>query len=124
MSILEVLRQKIIDGGVTAQIFLNFTPPKPDFCVTLREYEGRTPDSGMNKYDRPSINVSARAKSHQDARNVMVQIYNLIHDAPNMLDTPFVDIRAVQPPYFAGQDEQDRYVFVQNFHSEIQRSGL
>jgi hypothetical protein len=122
-SFLEILRQFLIDNGVTAQIFINYTPPKPDFCVTLREYEGRVPDSGMNKYDKPSVNISARALSHQQARSVMVQIYNLIHDAPNMLNTPFIDIRAVQSPYFAGQDEQDRYVFVQNYHTEIERSA-
>lgn len=124
MSFLEILRQHLIDNGVTAQIFINYTPPKPDFCITLREYEGRIPDAGMNLYDKPSINVSSRDKSHTRARDVLVQVYNIIQNAPNMQNTPFIDIRAVQSPYFAGQDEQDRYVFVQNYHTEIQRYGV
>lgn len=124
MSFLEILRDHLITNGVSAQIFINYTPPKPDFCVTLREYEGRVPDAGMNLYDKPSINVSSRAKSHKEARDVMVQIYNIIHNAPNLQNTPFIDIRATQSPYFAGKDEQDRFVFVQNYHTEIQRYGV
>lgn len=120
---LEYLRQRLINSGITVPVYINFTPPDPDTSITLREYEGRFPDSG-HLYDRPSFQVTVRSKSHNTARSLALQVYTQFQDAPNMLDSAIIDIRATQSPYFGGQDNQERYVFVQSFHTEIQRGGL
>ena len=118
--ILEYLRDKLINSGVTVPVYINYSPPNPDDIVLLRSIIGRKPEVGLD-YDLPSFQVLCRAKSHNTARSLAFQVYNLFHGAPDMKDSAIIDIQGLQTPYFAGQDEQNRYFYAQIFQTEVQR---
>lgn len=118
--ILEYLRDKLISSGITIPVYINYSPPNPDDIVLIRSVVGRKPEVGLD-YDLPSFQVLCRSRSHNIARNTAFQIYNVFHEAPNMKDSPIIDIQGLQSPYFAGQDEQNRYFYAQIFQTEVQR---
>lgn len=120
---LEYLRQKLINAGVTAPIFINFGPPSPDAVIILRSVYSARPDVG-HPYDSPRVQVYCRAKTELQARELSFKAYNLFHEAPDMLDSMIVDMQAMQNPYFAGQDEQSRYIYIQVFQCEIVRESV
>ena len=117
---LEFLRERIMQSDVTLPVYLDLIPPQPDDIMLVRSMQGRKPDQG-HKYDRPGFQLLCRAKTHNIARGELFKAYKTLHDAPNMSDTFVVDIYAMQSPYFAGQDDLGRYIYVQNYQSEIVR---
>lgn len=118
--ILEYLRDKLINNNIGVPVYINYSAPNPDDIVLLRSIIGRKPDVGL-EYDLPSFQVLCRSKSHNTARALAFKAYEIFHEAPNMLDSPIIDIQGLQSPYFAGQDEQNRYFYAQIFQTEVQR---
>jgi hypothetical protein len=119
--ILEYLRDKLINSGVTVPVYINYSPPNPDDIILIRSILGRKPEVGLD-YDFPSFQVLCRSKSHNTARTLAFKVYDTFHEAPSMLDSPIIDMQGLQSPYFAGQDEQNRYFYAQIFQTEIQRT--
>lgn len=120
---LEYLRQKLIDAGVTVPIYINFAPPFPDDVIMLRTVFGARPDVG-HKYDSPRFQVLCRSKTERGAHASSYKAYQTFHEAPDMLNSLIIDIQAMQTPYFAGQDEQQRYIYVNVYQCEIVRETV
>jgi hypothetical protein len=118
--LLEYLRQKLINGGVTFPVYINFAPPEPDDVIMIRSVANRAPDVG-HLYDRPSLQIIARSARHNTAIDNAMLVYHLLHQSGNISDGPVIDIQALQSPYFAGQDDQDRYVYTFILQSEVVR---
>lgn len=117
---LEFLRDRIIAAGPTLSVFIDSMPPQPEELILIKSMKGLSPQRG-HEYDRPGFQVLCRAKTHNKARAELQKAYKALHDAPNMDTTDVVDIYALHSPYFAGLDDLGRYVYVQNYYSEIVR---
>lgn len=120
---LEYLRQKLIDVGIGVPVYINFAPPNPDDIVMIRAVFNGRPDVG-HPYDSPRVQVVARGKTERAAYRTAYIAYQTFHEAPNMLGSVIIDMQAMQSPYFAGQDEQSRYLYTLVFQCEVVRETV
>jgi hypothetical protein len=118
--VLEYLRQKLIDGGISLPIYINYAPPEPDDLVFIRSVVNRPPEVG-HPYDRPSFQIIARSGRHNTAIDNSMLAFHILHQSGNMQDGPVIDMQALQSPYFIGQDDRERYVYIFILQSEIVR---
>jgi len=82
-------------------------------------YTFSTTNKATRVAEKPRIQVLSRSTSYQTARTNIDTIYQLLDGfsgpLPTSTGTEYLSIEAVQPPFSAGRDENDRWILSVNF---------
>ena len=82
-------------------------------------YAFSTTNKAARVAELPRIQALSRSTSYQTARNNIDVIYQLLDGfsgpLPTSTGTEYLSIEAVQPPFSAGRDENDRWILSVNF---------
>ena len=128
-TVLEDLRQRLIDAGVTP-VAIGRRPNEPDEIVTLQTYvgpESRLPDGQNHPADeRIAIQAMARGSKRASQRDAEI-LARRAHDALigrhlTMNGVKYDWIEANHLPAYAGRDENDRALVSVNF--TVRRRGF
>lgn len=102
-------------GTVGTTLFLGQMPDTPDAAVAVLEYGGVEPVRTMSSspaYERPRIQITARAATYPVARSKAQQAWNALDGIGNRnLGSPgvrYVFIEALQSPFSIGSDQNGR----------------
>lgn len=114
-------------GTLGTDLFTGTLPDVPDNAVALYEYGGVAPVStlgpGQAKFERPRIQVLARATTYSAARSKIESIFKLLHGLANtsLSSVRYLLIEAVQSPFFMEKDANNRIKLICNFqiHKEL-----
>lgn len=114
-------------GTLGSTLFVGTLPDTPDALVGLMEYGGVGPvhalGGGDAKYERPRVQVVARATTYSAARTKIEAVYKLLHKVTNttLSSVRYLMIEAVQSPFFLEKDGNNRVKLAVNFqvHKEL-----
>jgi hypothetical protein len=114
-------------GTAGTDIFSGIIPDSPDACVSLMEYGGVSPvhalGGGNAKFERPRVQVVARATTYSAARTKIEAVYKLLHKVTNttLSSVRYLMIEAAQSPFFLERDSNNRVTLAVNFqvHKEL-----
>jgi len=120
MSLLDdvglVLQNNAI-GILGVDLFLGMRPDTPDVCVAVMETQGLEPIEGYGAQpmdyliDRPSAQFVARAFDYVSAVNKAVAAYKVLHGFHGLVNgVNYLAMRAAQPPFRIGTDQNDRFL--------------
>ncbi len=117
MLLLDVV-QHLVDNGLVQgdgiDAFRDFRPEDPDHVVVLYEYQG-SPRVHYEPNVNRSVQVTVRDKDADVARQLCVQIYNLLYSQESYVVhfTPsrWGQVYLRQPPFRLLQDSKDRVVY-------------
>lgn len=114
-------------GTLGTDLFIGQMPDSPDAAVTLYEYGGIAPThalgGGAARFERPRVQVVARATTYTAARSKIESVYKLLDQVAGVImsSVRYLRIEAVQAPMFLERDANSRVVMVCNFqvHKEL-----
>ena len=115
---------------VGTTIFLGSIPPKPDTCLTLREYGGAPPTGGLGtvgiKYESPGVQIVCRGEKGDYAtpRTAAETAYRALAEieAEALSGTDYLMVGPKQSPFLLKTDENDRTLIAFNVESEKEPS--
>lgn len=115
MATLDELKAHMVAHGLNASIiFRGSQPDEPDIVFVLYEYPGNPPEYIQESFDpqweNPQIQVVARARSYDVAREMAQQAWSIFASITNA-DLSGVRYRSVRPnssPFLIGRDPNDR----------------
>ena len=122
--LLDELATYLAAQGIGTQgvdLFNGVLPDSPPDAVALFEYGGVAPvhalGGGQAKYERPRVQVVARATTYSAARSKIETIYKLLQAVSNasLSSVRYLSIEAVQSPFLLTRDENARVVLACNF---------
>lgn len=103
-------------------LFIALMPSEPDTCVVIMDTPGRDPDLTMDgrdgiKYDRPSVQIIARANSYPDGYKALQDIKDVLHgrQGAEFNGAKYTVIRAVSDIAQLKWDENNRVQVNLNF---------
>lgn len=108
-------------GTLGTDLFTGTLPDVPDNAVALYEYGGVSPVSTLGatnmKFERPRIQVLARATTYSAARSKIEMIFKLLHGLANtsLSSVRYLLVEAVQSPFFMERDANNRVKLICNF---------
>lgn len=114
-------------GTLGTDLFTGTLPDAPDNAVAIYEYGGVSPVStlgpGQAKFERPRIQVLARATTYSAARSKIETVFKLLHGLANtsLSSVRYLLVEAVQSPFFMEKDANNRVKLACNFqiHKEL-----
>jgi hypothetical protein len=115
-------------GTLGTDIFIGQLPESPDAACALYEYGGIAPahtiGGGTAKYERPRVQVVARALTYSAARSKIESIYTLLDAVAGAMlsSVRYLRIEAVQSPAFLERDANNRVTMVCNFQVQKELS--
>ncbi len=120
----EDIRQKLIDLGVTVDIFINSEPTEPSTVVTIYDTPGEPPNPKW-LLDEPTIQIRSRSESQataysniRDIRDRLLGIAQFIEGAKT-----YIGIWAKDDINFLMQDESNRSIYVTNMRIVTEPDG-
>lgn len=114
-------------GTPGTDLFEGTLPDSPDAAVTLYEYGGLAPThtigGGAAKFERPRVQVLARATTYSAARSKIEAVYKLLDQLAGVTlsSVRYLRVEAVSSPLFLERDANNRVKMVCNFqvHKEL-----
>lgn len=111
---------------INTNLFKGAAPPTPDTCTTLYETAGISPVFAMSTapaYEKPGFQVINRSTNYKTARNKAETIYRRLIGTGNITLKPtstatgtrYLNIEAMQQPFYIGPDENNRYLVACNY---------
>jgi hypothetical protein len=123
MATLDELGAFLQSAGLAVEgtdMFLGSQPDTPDRILSLHEYPGGPPqytqDSFMPKWERVQIQVVARARTYQDAKNFADRVWQHMAVVTNAIlsGTHYLCIRPNGSPAIMRRDMHDRLLIFFN----------
>lgn len=115
-------------GNLAKQIMLDSTP-NPDTLTVLYETPGGPTEYSFStstgtaqvEFERPSFQILSRSTAYKTARTRAQTAYTMFDGLagktlPTATGTRYLEITAVQPPFFLQRDDNDRFIVAVNFN--------
>ena len=122
VSILQLIKEHLIDKGVDLPIYYNFQPDITEDCIILWQYDGITSNLGM----RPQIQISIKCADMLQAENMSVFIYDILYPVGQFEKTITINGEVLkivprQSPFYLQRDDNNRHNYVFNIDVIQQR---
>jgi hypothetical protein len=110
----------------SGDIWVDFSPPAPDDVFVVTGTGGFLADYVMDRVSPTIENATAQILSRSDDRDTAASNAQAAYDALNSVvdrwvgDTRYLEVRAQQPPFRLGKDENERWLYV--FNVQVKRA--
>lgn len=115
MTLLEDLKNHLINNGITDNIYLNFSSPSNDNVIVLWLCEGMSKDIGRNA----KVQFIVKNVDMALAEQTIERIFNIVYPKDQFQKTIIINgtrmrIKPIQEPFYNLMDENNRHTYVFN----------
>lgn len=120
----EDIRQKLIDLGVTVDIFVNSEPKEPNTAITIYDTTGGIPNPKW-LLDNPEIQIRSRSKSQSTAYSNLRDIRDRLLGISQFIEgsKTYIGIWSKDDISYLMQDDSNRSILVTNMRIVTEPDG-
>lgn len=128
MSLVDDIKQLLINNNITTAIAKADMPDTPDDLICLFQYAGQN-NITFDRITRPNLQIQIRSASYGFAMEEAERIQNILWQIGDEMneseysggveinDMLYLVIEPVQSPFLLRKDEKERKIIIQNFRT-------